>query len=152
MPHVKQCKWPKLFFFLSSGLFSSHLPGKNAGDFHILTAICSFLSKAHQVFLTHRKHIKIDCVSLCVSCMCVSVSRISLRIIIFFSVHSFFRIFFYLIRLLFNRIFPLSCTLPLCCHNDDFRVLQEEECTLLFYSQVKHTSREWHFLAMFHLS
>ncbi|MEQ2222320.1 hypothetical protein ILYODFUR_024989, partial [Ilyodon furcidens] len=46
---------PKLVSPLLSGLFSSHLPGKNAGDFHILTAVRGFLSETS---LTER-----DCVS-----------------------------------------------------------------------------------------
>lgn len=89
-------------FFLSSGLFSSHLLGKNAADFHILTAICSFLSEAHQVLLTHRKHIEIDCVFLCVhACVC-------------FFQHAFFffcSVFFlqdFFPSLFFNRILLLS--------------------------------------------
>lgn len=92
MLHVKQCKWPN-FFFLSSGLFSSHLLGKNAADFHILTAICSFLSEAHQVLLTHRKHIEIDC-------FCVSM-HVCLPSF-FGSVCSFFRIFSFDPSLFFN--------------------------------------------------
>lgn len=80
-------------FFLSSGLFSSHLLGKNAADFHILTAICSFLSEAHQVLLTHRKHIEIDCVFLCVhACVC-------------FFQHAFF-FFFFLLSVLSSGFFP----------------------------------------------
>lgn len=80
-------------FFLSSGLFSSHLLGKNAADFHILTAICSFLSEAHQVLLTHRKHIEIDCVFLCVhACVC-------------FFQHAFF---FFLLSVLSSGFFSFS--------------------------------------------
>lgn len=119
---------------LLSGLFSSHLRGKNAGDFHILTAICSFLREAPRVFLTHRKHIEIDCVCFCVCpCMCVRLPEISFWMIFCTSTRSL-----YLIRLLFNRILPLSCTSALCCHYDDLRVLQEEENSLLFCSQGKH--------------
>lgn len=77
------------------------------------------------------------CIHPC-GCVCVCLKFPS-ELLFFFSVHSFCRIFLHLIRLLFNRILPLSRTLPLCCHNDDFRVLQEEEYILLFYSQVKHT-------------
>ncbi len=126
--HVKQYKWPESFFFLlSSGWFSSHLPGKNAGDFHILTAICSFLSEAHQVFLAHRKHIEIDCVHFCVW----PQMSVSLKCPL-----EWFFFFFFLICLPFNRILLLSCTFALCCHNDDLSLLREEE---YIYSQVKHT-------------
>lgn len=137
MLHVKQCKWPKLFFFFSSPplewVILKSSPGKNAGDFHILTAICSFLSKAHQVFLTHRKHIEIDCVCFCVY-PCVRVC-----VCVLFLPQCFLSSGFFIFDpSFFNGILSLSCTFALCCHNDNLRVLQEEEYILVFHSQVKH--------------
>lgn len=101
------------FFFFSlplfSGLFSSHHQGKNAAHFHILSAICSFLSEASQMFLTHRKHIEIDSACFCVymhACVCVSdfLQNDFLFLIVFF-VRAFFYI--YLIRLLLKTILQL---------------------------------------------
>lgn len=95
-------------FFLSSGLFSSHLLGKNAADFHILTAICSFLSEAHQVLLTHRKHIEIDCVFLCVhACVC-------------FFQHAFFFCSVFFLQDFFFHLILLFFLIGYCCYHTLF--------------------------------